>query len=187
MNEIVWHNRARKQIRKIPAHYRELIFNLVDKLAEPEWTGLDVRELRGHRYQYRLRAGRYRVLFDHDTMNVHTEPQIIRQKGRPVFAVIPWEEYQNLLQSKGDQEVWFPNEVVKANACQGNQPDKSLAGISWPHPGRTGRSRSHETARAGPPGKLQLHTKSRNKRAISQGIGNYPGTVGGRIANLPHY
>lgn len=67
MNEIVWHNRARKQIRKIPAHYRELIFNLVDKLAEPEWTGLDVRELRGHRYQYRLRAGRYRVLFDHDT------------------------------------------------------------------------------------------------------------------------
>ena len=33
----------------------------------PGVAGLDVKELRGHQYQYRLRVGRYRVLFDHDS------------------------------------------------------------------------------------------------------------------------
>jgi len=32
----------------------------------PTAPGLDVKELRGHEYGYRLRVGRYRVLFDFD-------------------------------------------------------------------------------------------------------------------------
>ena len=51
-------------------------------------------------------------------MSVHTDAQIIKQEGRPAFAVIPWNEYQRLLQNQIDPEepdVWFPNEVVKAN------------------------------------------------------------------------
>ncbi len=52
-------------------------------------------------------------------MNVHTDPQIITKEGKPVFAVIPWEEYQNLIRNQAEPDetdVWFPNEVVKANA-----------------------------------------------------------------------
>ncbi len=50
-------------------------------------------------------------------MSVHTDPQIISQNGRPAFAVIPWNEYQELIrnQIKTEADVWFPNEVVKAN------------------------------------------------------------------------
>ena len=51
-------------------------------------------------------------------MSAHTDPQIIIQNGKPAFAVIPWGTYQKLLhnQAEGDEsDVWFPNEVVKAN------------------------------------------------------------------------
>ncbi|WP_246556277.1 type II toxin-antitoxin system prevent-host-death family antitoxin [Desulfonema magnum] len=48
----------------------------------------------------------------------HTDPQIITQNGRPAFAVIPWDEYQELIRNQvepDEADVWFPNEVVKAN------------------------------------------------------------------------
>ena len=67
MNKILWHNRARKQMKKIPRSYREAIFDSVDLLAAfPECQNLDIKELKRHRAGYRLRVGQYRVLFDHD-------------------------------------------------------------------------------------------------------------------------
>ena len=51
-------------------------------------------------------------------MSGHTDPQIIIQNGKPAFAVIPWDEYQELIQIQAttdESDVWFPNEVVKAN------------------------------------------------------------------------
>jgi ribosome-binding protein aMBF1 (putative translation factor) len=51
-------------------------------------------------------------------MSALTDPQIISQNGKPAFAVIPWNEYQALIhkQTEPDEsDVWFPNEVVKAN------------------------------------------------------------------------
>ncbi|MFP3911397.1 MAG: type II toxin-antitoxin system RelE family toxin [Desulfobacteraceae bacterium] len=66
MNEILWHNRARKQMKRIPEHYREALHESIDKLAEfPRCEQLDIIELKNHRYDYRLRVGRYRVLFDY--------------------------------------------------------------------------------------------------------------------------
>jgi mRNA-degrading endonuclease RelE of RelBE toxin-antitoxin system len=66
MNEIIWHNRARKNILRIPAPYRKAIHEHVDLLAQfPSCSSLDIKPLRNHRYGYRLRVGRYRVLFDH--------------------------------------------------------------------------------------------------------------------------
>ncbi len=66
MNEIIWHNRARKQIKRIPKQYRESIFDCVDLLVTfPKCERLDIIELKNHRYDYRLRVGRYRVLFDY--------------------------------------------------------------------------------------------------------------------------
>jgi mRNA interferase RelE/StbE len=67
MNEIKWHNRARKQIKKIPEHYQDAILEAVDKLGIfPECRGLDITALKNHQYEYRMRVGRYRVLFDHE-------------------------------------------------------------------------------------------------------------------------
>ena len=51
-------------------------------------------------------------------MSEHTNHQIITKDGKPAFAVIPWDEYKKLLRNQietDDADVWFPNEVVKAN------------------------------------------------------------------------
>lgn len=51
-------------------------------------------------------------------MSARIDPQIISQNGKPAFAVIPWNEYQALIHKQiepDESDVWFPNEVVKAN------------------------------------------------------------------------
>lgn len=51
----------------IPNHYREAILHDVDLLATfPQCESLDLKELKNHRYDYRLRVGPYRVMFDFD-------------------------------------------------------------------------------------------------------------------------
>lgn len=65
MKTIQWNNTARKQIKKIPRNYQESIFKSVDKLELfPNCESLDIKALKNHKYEYRLRVGRYRVLFD---------------------------------------------------------------------------------------------------------------------------
>ena len=65
MNQIIWHNRARKQMKRIPKNYRETILESVDQLAAfSDCKQLDIAELKNHKYDYRLRVGRYRILFD---------------------------------------------------------------------------------------------------------------------------
>jgi predicted transcriptional regulator len=49
-------------------------------------------------------------------MNEHIEPQIISSGGKPVFAVIPWDEYQMLISNRQELDIWFPNDVVRANS-----------------------------------------------------------------------
>lgn len=43
--------------------------------------------------------------------------QIIEQGGKPAFAVIPWDDYQSLIEGvvPDDSDLWFPHEEVKAN------------------------------------------------------------------------
>lgn len=51
-------------------------------------------------------------------MSEHINPQIITKNGEPAFAVIPWDEYKQLLRNQietDDADAWFPNDVVKAN------------------------------------------------------------------------
>ena len=51
-------------------------------------------------------------------MSEHINHQIITKDGKPAFAVVPWDEYKKLLSNQietDDTDVWFPNEVVKAN------------------------------------------------------------------------
>ncbi len=42
-------------------------------------------------------------------MNIHTNYQIIEKDGKPVFAVIPYDEFLKLTQ---DEEATIPHEVV---------------------------------------------------------------------------
>lgn len=63
MYDINWSNRAKKQLRKIDITDRKRISDAVDLLADFE-NAVNVKRLVNHQYGYRLRVGRYRVLFD---------------------------------------------------------------------------------------------------------------------------
>ncbi len=86
MNEILWHNRARKQMKKIPVHYREAILENVDQLAVfPMCEQLDITELKNHKYDYRLRVGRYRVLFNHASAVKVIEIQEVKKRDERTY------------------------------------------------------------------------------------------------------
>jgi len=52
-------------MKKIPRNYQEAIFECVDQLELfPGCESLDIKVLKNHAYDFRLRVGRYRVLFD---------------------------------------------------------------------------------------------------------------------------
>lgn len=55
-------------------------------------------------------------------MNEHTgsEHQIIKAPdGTPLFAVIPWAEYEEVFEGRPDEEVFIPQEVVELVHLQG--------------------------------------------------------------------
>lgn len=86
MNEILWHNRARKQMKNIPVHYREAILENVDKLvAFPKCGQLDITELKKHRYGFRLRVGRYRVLFNYANVIKIIEIQEVKKRDERTY------------------------------------------------------------------------------------------------------
>ena len=86
MNEILWHNRARKQIKKIPVHYREAILESVDKLITfPKCEQLDITELKNFKYDYRLRVGRYRVLFNYANVVKIIEIQEVKKRDERTY------------------------------------------------------------------------------------------------------
>lgn len=65
MNAVKWHTKALKQLRKIDRQENAAIRLAVNGLAAmPDCSG--VKALSNHEYGYRLRVGRYRVLFDFD-------------------------------------------------------------------------------------------------------------------------
>lgn len=67
MYEINWQPKARKQVRKInDLAVRLEIEGAVDDLQQ--WPACTrVKALANHQYEYRLRVGRFRILFDVDT------------------------------------------------------------------------------------------------------------------------
>ena len=71
---VLWMARAVKQARRIPHAERVRIVESVGRLSA--WPAcmqdMDIKPLKGHVHQYRLRVGRYRVLFD-----VATGPRVV--------------------------------------------------------------------------------------------------------------
>lgn len=55
--------KALKQLKQIPVKHQERIYKGIRNLQDSETWG-DVKRLVNHKYDYRLRVGDYRVLFD---------------------------------------------------------------------------------------------------------------------------
>ena len=65
MNEVNWSKKAKRQLAKIPIKYRVTITDATRTLVNfPECK--NVKTLKNHIYDFRLRVGRYRVFFDFD-------------------------------------------------------------------------------------------------------------------------
>lgn len=64
MYEVIWKPKARTQLKKIGDRQdRESVYGITGELKDwPECR--NVKALTNHKYEYRLRVGRYRVFFD---------------------------------------------------------------------------------------------------------------------------
>lgn len=60
---VVLADRAKKQLRRIPAQDREKISRALGALEDDPWSG-DVDKLGGDEISWRRRAGSYRIIFD---------------------------------------------------------------------------------------------------------------------------
>jgi len=61
--DIIWKSKAIKQARKLPEADRKNVYGTVDKLKiKAKWA--NVKALTNHQYDFRLRVGNYRVLFN---------------------------------------------------------------------------------------------------------------------------
>ena len=84
MNTIGWHAKALKQLRKIDQQNNTAIRQAVSGLAAmPACVG--VKALVNHQYGYRLRVGRYRVLFDFDGEVRIVEIQEVRKRDEHTY------------------------------------------------------------------------------------------------------
>ena len=66
MGKVRWSKRAKRQLARIPMKYRIAITDATRSLANfPDCR--NVKPLKNHIYDFRLRVGRYRVFFDQDS------------------------------------------------------------------------------------------------------------------------
>lgn len=77
MNRIEWTIKATKQLLKIDSRYMKAIKDSVAELIDFPNVTLDVKKLQGSENQYRIRVGKYRILFD----VINGEPRIISIKA----------------------------------------------------------------------------------------------------------
>lgn len=84
MRTITWNNKARKQIKKIPNPYQGAIYLHIGMLESfPDIESLDILPLTNHKYDYRMRIGRYRILFnDHEQIQIIEIREVKKRDGR---------------------------------------------------------------------------------------------------------
>lgn len=64
MNKITFTGKADKQLAKIDSRYIQAILNAIEALTLFPDVQLDIKKLRGYINRFRLRVGRYRVIFE---------------------------------------------------------------------------------------------------------------------------
>lgn len=84
MNKILWHNGARKQLLKIEFKKRMAIIENVEKLIDfPASFPSNVKKLKNHQHDYRMRIGQYRVLFDYkETVKIISIEEVKKRNER---------------------------------------------------------------------------------------------------------
>ncbi len=83
MYEIDWTRKALKQLMKLDSRQdRDAVYGAVDGLtAWPDCR--NIKALSGHEYSYRLRVGRFRVLFDvHEAVKVIAIQEVRKRDER---------------------------------------------------------------------------------------------------------
>ncbi|MBS9783199.1 MAG: type II toxin-antitoxin system RelE/ParE family toxin [Pasteurella sp.] len=73
MNKLVWTVKATKQLLKIDRRYIKSIKDSVATLVNFPDVYLDIKKLKGSQSQYRIRVGKYRIIFE----VIDDEPRII--------------------------------------------------------------------------------------------------------------
>lgn len=73
MNKITFTGKADKQLSKIDRRYIQAILDAIEALVLFPDVQLDIKKLKGYINRFRLRVGRYRVIFEVQ----YGEPKII--------------------------------------------------------------------------------------------------------------
>lgn len=68
-----------KKLKKFSAKERAEIENLIEKILGKEFTGLDFKKLKGLKNLFRIRKGRFRIIFD---LKSGQEPTIVTVERR---------------------------------------------------------------------------------------------------------
>ena len=71
--QVIWKTKAIKQTRKLPLGIYRKLEESVDCLVDSE-TWKNVKSLKNHKYDYRMRVGSYRVLL---TVDKHSQINIV--------------------------------------------------------------------------------------------------------------
>ena len=64
MAAIRWSRKASKQLNKIHSSNKKQLLDAVDALGNFPYVR-NIKALTNHKYEYRLRVGQYRILFNH--------------------------------------------------------------------------------------------------------------------------
>lgn len=74
--KVIWKRKASKQTLKFPPKEQQKIQTEVNTLEDSKTWG-DVKKLKNHEYEYRLRVGNYRVLFNTAEVKIEENEIII--------------------------------------------------------------------------------------------------------------
>ena len=64
MHKVLLSKKADKKRRLLPINIKRLIDDKLDKLEKGEFSDLDIKKLQWYENRYRLRVGKYRILFE---------------------------------------------------------------------------------------------------------------------------
>ncbi|MGD0466668.1 MAG: helix-turn-helix domain-containing protein [Gammaproteobacteria bacterium] len=125
MFKILWKPKAARQIEKIKNKETcKIIFTSIEQLVN--FTNCtNIKALKNHEYNYRLRVGKYRVFFDingniqvisieevKNVMKAHIEYQTITKNGKPEFVVLPYSDFLKIYSDPTISNT-IPNEVMR--------------------------------------------------------------------------
>lgn len=85
MNRIFWQPRALKQLRRLDESDSLRIRRAVTSELQDLEQARNVKSLVGHEYGYRLRVGRYRVLFDFDSVVKIVSIEEVRKRDERTY------------------------------------------------------------------------------------------------------